>query len=434
MAYRTGRRGALLVVVEAEVGDEVLTHKCPEGVLELYLLDEEVVLWVELGQGHRALEVEGEPLLDTAHPGPVREVHKEGEVQDYRGGEDRVAGKEVYLDLHRVAQPPEDVNVVPALLGIAARGVVVDLDDVRDVSVELGVLLGVEDALKDRELTDLLALEALLVVEDLPVAVAQDVRRVPPCEAQHSGLQAWRHHRLHQGLTSLEVLAGDRYFLLVGQLHKGRHIGGERWSAVGVGDTLLDGGVGVDHRRGDGGIRPIQGLLEGLQAKVRLLRLGVGLRRGAVDHHRPLQAVFFLEGAYVLPDLLGGLSQGAIALGVGGGQLGYPALIKDRREGLYFLELLSYSIQVLFLQDSSEDRRVVGTVREGVPAAEDEVVHLREGYELFHLRHPVLGALSETYGAELGERADRLCVALLYQFHPGNEGCRHRPHPRHQHA
>src|SRR3712207_8607901 len=51
-------------------------------------------------------------------------------------------------------------------------------------------------------------LEALLVVEDLPVPVAEDVRRVPPREAEHPGLQARGDDRLHQGLPGLEVLAG----------------------------------------------------------------------------------------------------------------------------------------------------------------------------------------------------------------------------------
>ena len=74
-------------------------------------------------------------------PGALREVHEQREVEDDRRREDRVAAEEVDLDLHRVAEPPEDVDVVPALLVVAARRVVVDAHHVDDVAVEVGVEL-----------------------------------------------------------------------------------------------------------------------------------------------------------------------------------------------------------------------------------------------------------------------------------------------------
>ena len=63
-------------------------------------------------------------------PAALREVHEQREVEDDRRREDRVAAEEVDLDLHRVAEPPEDIDVVPAFLVVAARRVVVDADDV----------------------------------------------------------------------------------------------------------------------------------------------------------------------------------------------------------------------------------------------------------------------------------------------------------------
>src|SRR5215217_2443888 len=178
----------LLIAVEAEVGYEVL---------ELHLLNKEVVLRVEPGCAHRALEVKREPLLHAAHPRSLRKVQKQGEVEDYGSGQDRIAGQKVYLDLHRVAQPAEDVYAIPALLGVATRRVVVDLNEVRDVPIELGVLLRLEYGVQHAELGDLLALEALGVFQDLSVAVAQDVRRVPAFKAEHPGLEAWGDYRFH---------------------------------------------------------------------------------------------------------------------------------------------------------------------------------------------------------------------------------------------
>src|SRR5215207_5042074 len=300
----------LVVVVEAEVGYEVLAPYGPQGVLQLHKLDKEVVFGVELGQDHRALEVEREPLLDAPHPSPLRQVQEQRQVEDYGRGEDRVPTQEVDLYLHWVAEPTEDVYVVPALLGVAAGRVVVDLDQVGDLPVELGVELGLQDAPQHGELGDLLALEAPRVIQDFTVAIAEDVGRVPAFQAEHPGLQTRRDDRLHQGLTGLEVLARHRHASLVGELGEGRYVHGERRRTVRVGYVLHYRGVGVDHGRGDRRVRALQSLLELLQSEMRLLRLRVGLRRGAADHHRPIQAVPLLEGADVLAHQFGGLAQG----------------------------------------------------------------------------------------------------------------------------
>jgi hypothetical protein len=49
-AFQTGKSlvtPRLVVVFEAEMGDELCTHDVTQGVLELHQLDEQVVLWVE---------------------------------------------------------------------------------------------------------------------------------------------------------------------------------------------------------------------------------------------------------------------------------------------------------------------------------------------------------------------------------------------------
>ena len=57
--------GLLAVVVEAEVGDEAFAHDVAEGVFELHVLDEQVVLGVDAGGGVGVLEVEAQPLLNA---------------------------------------------------------------------------------------------------------------------------------------------------------------------------------------------------------------------------------------------------------------------------------------------------------------------------------------------------------------------------------
>ncbi len=50
--------GALIVVFEAELGDETLAHDVAEGILELHRLDKKVVLRIEPGSSLRRLEIE----------------------------------------------------------------------------------------------------------------------------------------------------------------------------------------------------------------------------------------------------------------------------------------------------------------------------------------------------------------------------------------
>src|SRR4029453_17646016 len=102
-------------------------------------LNEKVVLRIQPWRVHRALEVEGQPLLDAGHSCTLRQIEKQGGIQHDRGREDAVAAQEVHLQLHRISKPTEDVNVVPPLFVFAARRVVIDADDVTQLLVQVRV-------------------------------------------------------------------------------------------------------------------------------------------------------------------------------------------------------------------------------------------------------------------------------------------------------
>ena len=55
----------LVVVFEAQVGDEIGAHDVAKGVFELHRLDEKIVLGVKAFAGLRRLEIEAEPLLNA---------------------------------------------------------------------------------------------------------------------------------------------------------------------------------------------------------------------------------------------------------------------------------------------------------------------------------------------------------------------------------
>src|SRR5262252_9216769 len=70
-----------VVILVAQVGDGLFAHHPAERVLELHRLDEEVVLRIEVGRRHRALEVEAQPLHHAVEARALREVHEEREIE-----------------------------------------------------------------------------------------------------------------------------------------------------------------------------------------------------------------------------------------------------------------------------------------------------------------------------------------------------------------
>jgi len=111
----------LVVVIQPEVCDLGFSHEIAECVLQLHQLNEQIVLRIECRRALGALKIEGEPFLDAGHGGPLGQIHEEHQVQDQRRGQDAVSTEEIDPDLHRVPQPAEDINAVPALFLISPR-------------------------------------------------------------------------------------------------------------------------------------------------------------------------------------------------------------------------------------------------------------------------------------------------------------------------
>src|SRR5439155_19585388 len=291
-----------VVILQPQVRDQLLASKVPQRVLELHELDEEVVLRIEPGGGHGALEIEGQPLLDAAHLRARGEVQEQGEVEHNGGGEDGVAAEEVHLDLHRVPHPAEDVDVVPALLVVPPRRVVVDAHEVVDLAVEVRVDVRLEDVLEHAELGYFLRLEGLGILEDLAVAVAQDVGGEPALQAEGPRLDRGGGPGPHRALSGLEALSRDRRARLLRQLEQRGDVGGEVGRPVGVRDAPLDRRVRVDHRGQDLGIALLEAALEPGQGRVDLARLAVDLGRPAPHHHQPREAALLAEAVDVRLD------------------------------------------------------------------------------------------------------------------------------------
>ena len=128
---------------------------------------------------HRALEEETQEALDTEASCASGEVAEEHEVEAERSGEDGVAAEEVNLNLHWIAHPAKDIDIVPALFVVVAGWVVVDAHFVIVAAVEVGLSFGNEDRLESGEFAHLFGVEVGRLIEYETVAVAEDVCREP---------------------------------------------------------------------------------------------------------------------------------------------------------------------------------------------------------------------------------------------------------------
>src|SRR5262245_7638347 len=201
---------ALVVVLTTEMRNELFALEEPQRVLQLHQLDEQIVFRIQTRRVDRALEIERQPFLDAVHVRALGEIEEQGDVEDDRRGQNAVAAEEVYLQLHGIAEPADQIDVVPPSLVVAARRVVVDAHDVAEMLVEIRIELRLEDVVENRLLALFLGLERLGVVEHFAVAIAEDVGRVPAVHAKEPRLETRRDDRLDQRLPGLEILAGER--------------------------------------------------------------------------------------------------------------------------------------------------------------------------------------------------------------------------------
>src|SRR6202034_1167184 len=109
-------------------------------------------------------EIEAEPFLDATQAGAVGEIEKQGEIENDGRRQDRIAAQEIDLDLHGVAEPAEDVDVVPAFFVVAARRIVVDADLMVNLLVEVRINTRLKNIFERAELGFFLGLERAGIV------------------------------------------------------------------------------------------------------------------------------------------------------------------------------------------------------------------------------------------------------------------------------
>src|ERR1035438_6474290 len=71
-----------VVILLAQVRDQIFAAHPPEGIFQLHELDEDIVLGIQARSVHGRFEVKREPFLNAAHAGTLRQIHEQNEVEN----------------------------------------------------------------------------------------------------------------------------------------------------------------------------------------------------------------------------------------------------------------------------------------------------------------------------------------------------------------
>ena len=262
-------------------------------------------------------------------------------------------------------------------------------------------------------------------MQDVAVAVAQDVAGKPAVQSQLARLEGGRQDGFHERLAGLEILAAHGHLAVVGQLQQRRNVHRQGRRAVAEGHAGHQRRVGVYHAGRDGGVVVLEALLEIAQRLVDLVEFHEHLGAAAPQHHHAGGAVAARERLDVFHELHRQVVLVLARLDVRAGQAAHVILVEHGLPRPHVLQFLPHRLQARRLDDTGVHGSVVGVVGEEVPAAEDEVFQAGQRHEILDQGAVVLGALAEANGPVLRQRADGPAHALLDQLDARDQGRAH---------
>src|ERR1700688_3115143 len=112
------------------------------------------MLRIKPGRSHWRLEIKTQPLLN-AQPAKLRralcQIHKQNQIKHNWRRKNGIPAKKIHLHLHRIPEPPKNIDVVPAFFVVTSWGVIVYADLVGEITVQFWVEVGLEDVFEDGE-------------------------------------------------------------------------------------------------------------------------------------------------------------------------------------------------------------------------------------------------------------------------------------------
>src|SRR5207244_6594132 len=81
------------------------------------------MFWIQPRRSHGRLKVKAQPFLDAnvlQFRSPLCQVEEQDQIENDRCRQNRVTAEKIDLDLHGIAEPAEDIDIVPTFFVITA--------------------------------------------------------------------------------------------------------------------------------------------------------------------------------------------------------------------------------------------------------------------------------------------------------------------------
>src|SRR5207247_2702584 len=123
---------------------------------------------------------------------PLCQVEEQNQNHDNGYDQIRITAEKIHFDLHGIAEPSKDIDIVPPFFVITAWRIIVNADLVKNIAVQLGIKSWLQNVFQHAKFRLFFGLERPRVVQHLAVAIAQNVRLVPSDEAQTARFESGR--------------------------------------------------------------------------------------------------------------------------------------------------------------------------------------------------------------------------------------------------
>jgi len=296
-----------------------------------------------------------------------------------------------------------------------------------DVTVEVGLLLFLEDSLQCRQLRNLLGVEVCRLVEHQSVTVSKDIGREPSVQSEVAHLEDWRESRLHQCLTGLEILAGDGHTGLLGQFPHGGNVYRGVRCAHDKGASLGERCVCITHARCHMlAVIILHGLLERGDGAVEFLLIGhIDLCRRSPNHHHAVHAGLLFELDDIIPQSFHHFPTGLAVLHVVAIKTLGIVLVKSGFQRHNLLQFVAHRLYVLGLEHFSINRCLISVLRIHVPCTENDILQLCQWYDILIMEIFLLFSLTHTDLVILSHRPHRFGQSFAGHQHTGHKRCSH---------
>src|SRR5256885_17165521 len=136
------------------------------------------MFWIQPRRSHGRLKVKAYPFLDAnvlQFGSSLRQVEEQDQIENDRRRQNRVTAEKIDLDLHGIAEPAEDIDIVPTFFVITAWRIIINADLVENIAVQLGVKPRLQNVFQHAKFRFFLGLKRARTVTHLAIAIAKNV-------------------------------------------------------------------------------------------------------------------------------------------------------------------------------------------------------------------------------------------------------------------